>query len=58
MAQGDPASTLQKALLDAMKHLEDRMDKWMLTMKCKLMEREHVNERLVKHMKLEKAPSF
>ena len=49
----------QEALLDAIKRLEDRMDKQMTKMKRELVqEREQADERLVKRMKLEKAPTL
>ena len=59
MALGDSTSTSQRALLDAIKRLEDKMGDSMSTMKRELMEeRECADERLVKRMKLEKVPSF
>ena len=49
----------QEALLDAIKRLEDRMDKQMTKMKRELVqEREQADERLVKRMKLEKAATL
>ena len=59
MAQEDSATTSQRALLDAIKRLEDKMDERMSTMKRELTEeRERADERLVKRMKLEKMPTF
>ena len=52
-------STLNEALLAAIQGLKDRMNEWMTSMKRELtQEREQANERLVKRMKLEKAPTF
>lgn len=59
MAQGDPASTSKKVLLDAIKHLVDRMGEQMSSMKHELtQERECTDEHLIKCMNLEKALSF
>ena len=52
-------STSNKALLAAIQGLEDRMNERMTSMKKELtQEREQADERLVKRMKLEKAPTF
>ena len=52
-------STLNEALLAAIQGLEDRMNEQMTSMKRELtQEREQADERLVKRMKLEEAPTF
>ena len=52
-------STSNEALLAAIQGLKDRMNERMTSMKKELtQEREQADERLVKHMKLEKAPTF
>ena len=52
-------STSNEALLAAIRGLEDRMNERMTSMKKELtQEREQADERLVKRMKLEKAPTF
>ena len=54
----DPTSS-NNTLLDAIQRLEDHMDERMTQMKKELAEeREQSDERLVKRMKLEKAPAF